>query len=297
MEWINNFKVRCSAIKKVMANSQSNPVLTELQIPRLKELEDRASGIGKPLTDNMKLELAELLVKKENSKKIILSDGCIAYLMEVYAWEVDGMIPVGKEAMQELAQISKGKKCEPDAIALLSVVDGEIYKTHKERIFNDYLSGEIDTYLGDDVYSAKNVTDIKNAFDRPTFLRKINSGVENGQTEQLQGYGDITGAQDLFVANTLVDNPDEDIEKAKYGLANRMNALTIESPEFLYEWAKIEKSMRFKSIQPHRRVFKIKVEPFSEFERQKVYDRVKVCREWLWKFAEIEQKLNLKDVV
>ena len=291
--WIAEFKVRCSRIKAVTSNSQSNPVITEIGLARLAELENRAGGNGKPLTENMKLELAELIVKKDNGKKIILSDVCISYLMEVYSWEVDGMIDVGKEAMQELAQISKGKKCEPDAIKLLSAVDGTEYKIHKERIFNEFLSGEIDTYLGGSVYEAHNVTDIKNAYDRPGFLRKINAGLENGQKEQLGGYGLITGAKELFVANTLVNNPEEDILAAKMRLAQKMDALTIESPEFLREWAKWERSMRFTSIHPHRRVHKVPVDPFSDFEREKLYDRVKICRDWLFSFAEIEQNLNL----
>lgn len=291
MDWIKNFKCRCSAITKVQSEKQGFEALTEKQERTIIEMESKATGKG--LTEKQQEELNRLYAKREASKQIVLSDTCIDYLMEVYAWEVDGMINVGKDAMQDLAQISKGQKCEPDAIALISAVDGELYKTHKERIQNEYLSGQIDCYLGESVYEARNVTDIKNAFDRPTFLKKINTGLGYSQKEQLQGYGDITGAKELWVANTLVDNPEEDIQAAKFRLATKMGALTTESPEFLKEWAKWERSMRFKKIHPHRRVFKIPVTPFTEFERQKLYDRVKACREWLYIFAEKEQSLNL----
>jgi len=210
--------------------------------------------------------------------------------MEWYAWETEGMIAVGKESLDNLA-MRKGKEAETEAVALLSIHDSELYLTHKDRIENDYLSGEIDTYLGDDVMSAKNVTDIKNAFDYPTFLKKIHTGLENGQEEQLQGYGDITGAKELYIANTLVSASGEILEEMKYKVAKKFGAITTESPDFLEEWKKWYRSMVFSDMNPKKRVNKIKVEPFSEIRRQQVYDRVKVCREWLNNFHEQRIKL------
>lgn len=282
------FKCRCSAIIKMLANSRSNPQLTEVQAKWISEYEARE----KPPTEPQKLEYARLLVLKENGNKVILSDMCIEYLMEVYAWETEGMIPINKESL-EILSMKKGKMAEIQATELLGFVDNVVYSVHKDRISNDYLTGEIDIYLGESVYAARNVTDIKNSFDYPTFLKKINNGLENGQKEQVQGYGDITGATELCVANCLVDNPDEIIEDMKWKIAKKMNAVTIESPEFLQEWTKWERSMRFNHIPSNKRVKKFSVDPFTEFEKQKVYDRVKVCREWLWKFDEMYQSLNL----
>jgi hypothetical protein len=53
----DDFKCRCSAITKMTATSRSNPVITEKQTVRLAELEAKSI-----LTDNMKAEMAELLV-------------------------------------------------------------------------------------------------------------------------------------------------------------------------------------------------------------------------------------------
>lgn len=292
MNWISNFKCRASAVCKMMSNKQGFAPMTQNQIIKLGELRRRNDGEGKPLSEPMKQELAELLVKESNKDKIILSDTCIEYLMQVYAWEEFGMIPVGKEALEILA-MEKGKKMETQALKLLWIIRGEEYKIHKERISNDYLSGEIDCYLGESVYEAQEVPDIKNAWDMPTFLKKINNGLENGQKEQLQAYGDITGAKILHVANVLLDNPVEIILKMKYKVAERFESLTIESPDFLREWEKWERSMKFEKIPAHQRIHKIPVEPFTEFERQKVYDRVKVCRDWLNNFHERYQNLNL----
>lgn len=281
-----NFKVRCSAINKVMSNSAQNPILTEKQGLRLDELEKKDS-----LTEKQKEEMAELLVKKDNGKKVILSTTCIEYLMEAYAWETEGMIAVNKEALDVLS-IRKGKMAEHIAGQVLSVVDNIEYLIHKERIENEYASGEIDLYTGAHVYAATNVTDIKNSFDYPTFLKKIHTGLETGQKEQVQGYGDITGARDLVVANCLISAPREIIEEMMWKVALKINAATFESPEFLAEWPKWERSMVFHHIPIQRRVTKIKVEPFTDFEQQRLYDRVKVCRDFLNLFHEQRMKLN-----
>lgn len=267
-----------------MSNSAVNPVLTVKQTLRLKELRDKEQKNG-GLPPGQAAEVAELEVKEANGKKVVLSTTCIEYLMEVYAWETEGMIPVNKESLDVLS-IRKGKMAEQVAGQVLSVVDNVEYRLHKERIENDFITGEIDLYLGEHVYAATNVTDIKNSFDYPTFLKKIHTGLESGQKEQLQGYGDITGAGDLYVANCLITAPKEIIDDMMWKVARKINAATFESPEFLEEWPKWERSMTFSHIPMQNRVSKIKVEPFNDFERQRLYDRVKVCREFLNQFHE-----------
>jgi hypothetical protein len=285
IDW-SNFKCRCSAISKMMATSRDNPIITEKQTVRLKELEGKDK-----LTDNQTVEMADLITRKDNGLKVVLADGCIDYLMEVYAWETQGMIPVSKESL-DLMATRKGKMVEVESGIMLSIVDGVIYKQHKERISNDYLTGEIDFYTGESVYKADVIVDTKNAFDYPIFLRKVHSGLENGQKQQVQGYCDISNSPVGYIANTLLDNPYEIIEEMKWKVAKRFNAVTTESPDFLEEWAKWERSMIFSHIPPHQRVHKIKIEPFTEFEQKKVYDRVKVCREWLNNFHETYQNIN-----
>lgn len=285
----NNFKCRCSAITRMMANKNGFEPLTEKQEQTVKEYEEK--GKIKPLPPGQQAELDRLYAKREMSKEIVLSDTCIEYLMEWYAWETEGMIPVNKESM-DILSINKGKKQEAQAGALLGFVDDVVYKVHKERISNDFLTGEIDLYLGESVYDATTIVDIKNAFDYPGFLKKINNGLETGQKEQIQGYGDITGARELYIVNCLVDCTDENIEDVKWKVAKKFNAISIESPDFLVEWAKWERSMLFSHIHPYKRVSKIKVDPFTKQEQDRVYDKVKICRDWLWLFHESFQKLS-----
>jgi hypothetical protein len=294
MEPINfdDFKVRCSAISMVLANSRSNPVLTEKQALRLTELEGKDK-----LTEPMKAEMTDLLVKKDNGTKVILSDTCISYLMSEYAWRTEGMVSVTKELM-DIPQLQKGVLVEADSLMLLSKVDGVLYQPNineddeRERVYNEFLSGEVDAYVGKGIIGATTLPDIKSIWDYPTFLCKIHEPLTIANDWQLKGYGDITGCTDIFVANCLINTPENIIESLKFKLLRKLDVATEEAPEFQRKWAMIERSMRFDHIPEHQRVFKKKVEPMTTFQQQQLYDRVKVCREWLNNFHETYQLLN-----
>jgi len=232
-----------------------------------------------------------LYAKRELSKEIVLSDSCIEYLMEVYSWETTGKVAVRKEVGIE--QLEKGKDVEGDSIMLLSVVENVFYEKNDERVHNDFLSGEPDIFIGDNIMNASKITDIKSCYDYPSFLKKINCDLENGWKQQVQGYMDITGATEGEIAHCLVNMTLISREDLRKKIFFKMNVATEDNPEFKAKWEIIERSMIFDDIPMHKRVFKIPVEPFTEIERQQVYDRVKVCREWLWKFDEMYQSLNL----
>jgi hypothetical protein len=286
------FKVRCSAISKVMSNSRSNPTLTDKQEEKLNTYRDKLDA-GGSLTPNQQAEMAELEIKEANKGKVILSDTCTEYLMEAYAWETAKKKPLKEQF--EISQMKKGKLAEEDSIKLLSVVEGEIFIKNEEQIENDFLRGEPDIYVGDNIYNASKIVDIKSCYDYPTFLKKINCEAENGWKQQVQGYMDITGAQIGEIAHTLVSMPPVMIEDFKKKLFYQGEYVSELSPEFLEKWQQWEHSMTFDDIPMPQRVFKIPVEPLSHSEQQKIYDRVKICRDWLCIFHEQYIKLNQQE--
>lgn len=288
----NNFKVRCSSISTVLSNSRSNPILTDKQIIRLKELEGKDV-----LTPNMTAELADLIIKRDNGSKVILSDTCITYLLAEYAWRTEGMVSISRELM-DIPQMQKGTIVEPQSLALLSIVDGVYYlpnedeNGNRERVSNDYLTGEVDAYEGDSIMTANVIPDVKSIFDYPTFLGKTQEPLTPSNEKQVQGYINITGAKSGFIANCLVDTDEGTIASIKYKLLSKMRCATEEDPKFKERWAMLEKSMKFSHIPPHKRVLKKKVEPMTADQEQKLYNRVKICREWLNQFHEQYQNLN-----
>jgi len=86
--------------------------------------------------------------------------------------------------------------------------------------------------------------------------------------------------------------PETIVNDYRYRLAKKMDIIDIYQPDFEIHEQKLMLSLNFDRIPKHKRVFKKKVERFTEFERQKVYDKVKICREWLFNFDNMYQKLN-----
>lgn len=288
----DEFKVRCSAISDVLSEAKSNPTLTEKQEKKL-ALYRKEVDAGKILSQKQTAQMIELEGKEANKNKLVLSDSCISYLMTEYAWITEGMIPVGKEQLN-LVAAKKGSMTEIAGILLLAQVDGIEYRIHKDRIYSEFLSGEIDAYAGENVMTADIIVDNKSSYDYPTYLIKLHKPVEREHDLQVKGYMDITGARTGFVSHALIDLPDSLIEEARWALTRRLGAATPESPEVLEVWPKWIRSMRFGHMPAHKRVHKINIEPFTEFEKQKLYDKVKVCREWLNDFHEKFQKKNLQ---
>ncbi|MEO7049657.1 MAG: hypothetical protein ABI091_30415 [Ferruginibacter sp.] len=292
IDW-DSFKCRCSSIHMAMADSRSNPVLTEKQELELTDLESKES-----LTVKQKEKLAELIIKKENCSKVVLSDTYVSYLMEEYSWRTESKVRVSKELM-DIPQLQKGTIVEPLSLRLLSLVDGVEYKPNKDengqrtRLYNDYLSGEIDAYVGNSIYEIEKLPDVKSIFDYPTFLCKITEPLTKANDLQVKGYMDITGSSEGFIGNCLVDIDSGTLEKLRWRLLGKLDVATFESPEFVQKWEIIERSLHFNKIPVHKRVFKKNVDPMSDFERQKLYDRVKVGREYLFNFHEMMQNINL----
>lgn len=287
-----NWKCRCSSISKILTNASESKPITEIQLKRLKELDK------KPVrTEKQSIELTELILKRENSKVVKLGDTCIQYLLEAYSWETERMVSITKEL--DVEAFERGRKTEPESIELLSFVDNVAYCKNETRFENEFLTGIPDLLElskwnpvdGTDVSVAR-IREIKSCRDHPLFLYKIHKGLDPGNAEQLRGYGDILDCGDLAVAFTLPNMPESQRLKKKYQLADRMGEATTESPRFLKAWAEIEHSMVFDSIPAHKRAYKIPVEPFTPFEKQAVYDRVKLCREWFADFDTRYKQLN-----
>lgn len=292
IDW-DKWKCRCSAISKMNSNSRENPPLTDKQVIELAELEARETR-----TDKMNLRVAELVEKRTRSSDVVLSDTCISYLVEAYAWGTEKMCNVTKE--MDVEYFERGKKTEPESIKLLMEVDKTAYVKNEYRFENKFLSGIPDVlsiekaYLGHGDYEeyCATIRDIKSTNDLPTFLYKIHKGVDPGNAEQVQGYGDIMDCRDLSIVFTLPTMPESIRNSYKMRLAYKMDEVTTESPTFLRAWAELERSMVFDHMPASRRVYKIPVAPFTLSEKEATYERVKHCREWLFNFHETYQALN-----
>lgn len=281
----DKWRCRCSGINMMMSQSKENAPLTELQVKELEELDKKPNR-----TEKQGIRMTELIQKRENSKNVVLGDTCISFLLEEYAWITEKKCSITKEL--DVVYLQKGRLGEKEGRELLSYIEDYYYEKNEERLYNDFLSGEPDTWKGKHIRAAEAVPDLKVIWDLPGFLKKIVKPIEPEYADQLRGYGSLTRAKTLFRANALITTPESIRNQIKMKLFYKRDYATPEAPEFLKEWEPVERSMIFEGMPHHKRLHRLYVDPFTPQQEQAVYDRVKVAREWLNNFHEKYQKLN-----
>jgi hypothetical protein len=215
------------------------------------------------------------LLAESRDKKEIVGKTAAAELIKIY-----NMVKYGRRKDLTGKQIEKGKVQEPESILLYSMVEGVIYEKNELQLENEWFTGHPDLYLGDDIYHAQEVDDIKTRWDMDTFTPKLIEKVDAGEIAQMNVYYCLTGAQKGAIVNTLVSAPPYMVEEAKYYALKKLNAATEYSPEAIETMLEIEKNMIFDDIDPRERVIKTPVERDDELI-EKMKSKVPIFRQWL----------------
>ena len=101
---------------------------------------------------------------------------------------------------------TKGKACEEQAITIYSLIKGRIFENNKQRVRNDYFSGEIDLPWYNQQKIMTDITDIKNSYSIHTFFDNIDT-IKTENKYQGIGYLDLYPTVERYhIANVLVDN-------------------------------------------------------------------------------------------
>jgi hypothetical protein len=133
-----------------------------------------------------------------------LSSTCKRRLAQIYTEETTGRV---KDI--ESMYIEKGLKTEEDSITLYSLRTGTMYKKNKERISNEYVSGEID--FDDDPQDM--VIDTKSSFDIFTFDATVAQGIRFLYEWQGHCYMWLKNRKNFRLAYCLNNTPGEILEK------------------------------------------------------------------------------------
>ncbi len=256
------FKVRCSQIGKIMGGAFNKP--TEVQLARIKELQARADGEGKPLTENMKAELDDLKEKRDAGPQ--LQAGAKTYLQQ---WMKEQLYNRTKEFSN--AYTEKGILCEPPAIDFVAKVMGYgMIEKNTVRKFNDWCEGECDLDL------ANTVEDIKNSWDVFTFPLFATSLPESDYYYQIQGYTWLYDKNKGAVNYCLIDAPEEIIDQQARKVSYAAGCTEVD--EALYE--EVRQKLTFADIPDH-----LKLKRF-EFHRndtviEAIKKQVELCRAYI----------------
>ena len=158
---------------------------------RLVELSERQNGVGKPLTDNMVVELAKLIEQRDS--KIELTDGAKKTLDDIVRSNY-----FGRRSKIETKQMTKGLVKEDESITLLTDYTNKMYFKNTQRKQNEFFDGECDI-------NKSIVTDIKTSWDWSTF--PVTGSLPSIYEWQTTCYIDLFECDGGQVAYCLVDTP------------------------------------------------------------------------------------------
>ena len=219
---------------------------------------------------------------------------------------ISKMIEIKYDRYSEISNkyIQKGNDCEEAAITLYSLIKGKLFENNKERIKNDYLSGEIDLEWRDELGSLYRITDIKNSYSIHTFFKNIDSIKPDNKW---QGVGYLAlhpTVKSYSIANVLVDNTDDaillELQRESYkwrgGDTPAWREIQIVK-EHIYTKKRFEQFVEMRGCVPLDQQSINAYNSFKElpqkdrliehtFERneediQAVYDRLDECRKYL----------------
>ena len=224
--------------------------------------------------------------KKEDKLNGELSQTAKTHLIETYIQEA-----YGRRKEIDTAPIKKGNLVENDSLLLLSNHLDNFFDKNEEQVFNDYIIGTPDTFLGEDINNAEVIYDVKSSYDIFTFLANVTKTLDDTYYYQIQAYMELTGANEGYIAYCLVNNPDSMIEQEKSWLLRKTNAISEDSIEFKQEWNKKLKLLIYDDIPESERILLFKVEKDTEFT-DKYQSKVEKAREFLHQFQEKHLNFN-----
>lgn len=222
----------------------------------------RCSSLGYIMTD-------------PKSKSEILSETTKTHLIDVFVQN-----KYGRKTDISNKYIEKGLQVEEDSITLYSRVKKTFFKKNEEHLSNEFIKGTPDLYKGLEIRAADEIIDIKSSWDIYTFFRVHTKPIDKGYYWQLLGYMALTGATSAKLAYCLVNTPELMILEEERKLFYRMNAGTTENEDYMRACEELRHAMQYDDIPMQERVIEFTIER-NQADIDRLYERVKVCREYL----------------
>lgn len=286
--------IRCHAIYYIMQEGKERTpkrkyedlcTLLVEEMTKYEAMGERVQGMKSGLSKAAKIAGIEYEISKMEPFKNDdpLTTGAKSYLKRLY-----GEVKYGKNSIvmeKGTKYMNKGKLAEQESLDLISFIDGVEYKKNEQRVKNEFVTGIPDSFRGKSVYEAEYVPDVKSSWSFETFIENVGKPLNPIYWWQLQGYFDLTGASLGEVSYCLVNTPLSIIEEEKAKLQRRMDAATIENPEYKEAERNLINSMTFDDIPVLERRLKFEVKR-DEDAIQKLHDKIPQCRDYLFEIQE-----------
>lgn len=238
------------------------------------------------ITERQRATVLEIVSKAVNYDNYSLSATSKKSIYQHYAYSQYGISKVSLTSDKPL-QLDKGEVAEPDAIKLLSSIDGVEYVKNTTLYSNRFFKGIPDIVLfnGDKIVGVK---DVKVPLDFISFLERVDGDLLKDDAWEMRGYLDILDLKEGEVCYCLVDMPDQYKDKRLAEHQDRMLLQGFTKEHIRRRIRQISKSMMYDYIPDEFRIRKFPVHRKPYFTAQ-AHRKVKVLRA---KLAQLHDKFT-----
>ena len=260
---MNNFKIRCSAIGKIMAALKT---ITKVEQTKYNKLLIKCGKGALSEADEVELNAIIDKVARLSSE---LPQSAKTYCK---TWFIEQLY--GRRQEIKSKYMTKGLECEDEAIDLVIDYEGLGYN-EKNELFesDDYFAGTPDI-IYDDL-----IVDIKcswSCFTFPFFETEVDN---KDYYYQLQGYCQLFDKQNAMLSYALVDAPQKLIEDAIYYKGKEQGGITQDIVDT------VTADMTYSGIAPKHRVKSFRFERDDQVIKE-IQERVEMCREYIEQLKE-----------
>lgn len=283
----SNLRINPNRVSKIFVNNSHGVTNTEAERIEVLQAKEK-SGV---LTPGEYERLDFLEEKNKYSALHTVGKGAQAYLLYIFSIKKYGMPAKvhGNSVGQQSAP--NGILKEPKVIELLENFRGITLYRSKVRIKNDYLIGIPDAFDDEDWERSKMVHEIKTTSNRVQFLHKKIYPFTFHNYLQIQGYMALTGKKMAAIHHCLVDYHEDIILSERDRMFRYFCPDGYETARFLEEWRLKEGQLRFSGMPEDQRVFTCFIDR-DERVIEKIYKKVKVCREWLNNYSILDKEIE-----
>ena len=165
--------------------------------------------------------------------------------------------------------LDKGLIVEDESIYMYGNFIGKDYKKNAERFDNQFITGEPDII-------DEELIDIKSSWDYSTFPLTDKEVPNKDYYWQMQGYMALTNKETSKLVYCLVDTPDEIIFHEMRVVERKLGVMEL--PKNLEQ--EIWDGHKYGEMPIKYRIKEFEIEK-NENDIEKIYNRVKLCREYL----------------
>lgn len=196
----------------------------------------------------------------------------------------------GRKKHIETKGMRKGTKVEPESIMLLSEWIGDFLEKNEETLSNDFITGTPDVRWVNPNTGKKVIFEIKSSETIHTFMPKILDGVDE-HFEQVNSYMWLDNADEGYLVYCLTNNSQDEINKEKGYLMNKLACISEESPEFIAAWEEKRLLLEYDDISESERILIFPIEKDPDFP-VKCQQKVEKARQFLLEFENRHLNFN-----